>query len=249
MSASSNHLRRATKGFTPAKDVANPSTVGIRTVAPSTVGLQSGAKYTPRTQRPAKSGTVQGMKYTGKHLPAVGKFAKTADRVFRGFLAANDARNKIHAARDEGFEVSPELMALCEQAFTAACQAAQQVLAQGNDLVAKVNADKEEQAADMNETVVETGTGEIPHEGARAGALDSGRRAVLDHFASVSSEHVETVDAATRLQMETADWKKHALIRAVADGDEAAAHRIRFGLNRPVSTDPVGDFMKEFASK
>ncbi|WP_429280655.1 hypothetical protein [Paraburkholderia sp. GAS41] len=191
-------------------------------------------------------------------------FAITAYKVCNGLSYVRDVRANLLAQDAAGVDIPPELQGKVEECWRAACAAVQQVLAQCNGLARENEAEKtaaaqaaqaevvptaESVAAGEEDDTMETNSGQVPHSGATSGALDAaatdaGRKAILAHAQSVSSLHVPTVDAATRLQIEQANARKQSLQRAIANGDELEAIRLRFGLDRTTSTDPVGDFMR-----
>ncbi|CAE6760068.1 hypothetical protein R69619_03332 [Paraburkholderia nemoris] len=224
-------------------------------VKPSTVGsAQRGAE----AKRAANAGssrragpgatTEKGERFTGKALKsAVGDWLKRAKAASK---ALDENMNALKLANDSGNE---QLQALCQQMVEALFAHLLELATSAQDLAESIQAEKQatpqaEETTDETEAP-ETGTGEIPHSGAVAGALDAsamdaGRAGVLDHFAAVGVDHAATVDAATRLQIEQAEWKKHALKHALDNGDEAEAYRIRFGLDRPAV---VGDAESVYA--
>lgn len=226
----------------------NPSAVGLRSVKPSTTGLQSGgAKYTHRAERQAKNSNEKGERFTGKQLKsAIGDYLKSSK-------AASDALEEgekaLKIARDAG---NDDIAAMLEEACAMLIDKLNEIAAHGVELADMM---KDELAGQPDAEDFETNTGEVPSKGATAGALDSaamdaGVQVIRAHGMDVSMTHVATVDAATRLQAEQADWKKSTLQAAIVDGaDPVEVNRIRHGLARPTSTDPVGDFNKRFGSK
>lgn len=229
-----------------AQDVSNPTAVGIRAVEPSTTGIQSGQPYSPRTQRPAKSTTEKGERFTGKQLKgAVADWLKSAYTVRDAF---NESLKTLDAANDAENEAIADF---CQQLCQTLLDQLIELVYRGQDLAEMVQAEQStDNAGQPNEEgVVETNTGEVPREGGSAGALDAaaldaGVQAVRSHCMDVSATHVATVDAATRLMAEQAEWKKVALQRAIADGDEAEAHRIRFGLPHYPASGVFGEYFK-----
>ncbi|WP_031359292.1 hypothetical protein [Caballeronia sordidicola] len=146
--------------------------------------ITKATKDASRTQRPAKSSTEKGMKYTGKHAGEVAAFMGDAKRVCSDLVFAADAHSKITKAKDAGLEFDPSIVELAEQVLCNAMIAATAILNSGTSLLASVNQDIAAGQPD-EEGVVETGTGEVPRE---YGAMDAGRSVVLDHIAAVSGE-------------------------------------------------------------
>jgi hypothetical protein len=235
-----------------AQDATNPSTVGSRAVEPSTTGIQSGASNSPRTQRPAKSTTEKGMKFSGKTVQAVLDWVKDAANAVGAFAAASTA--KVAADAFEGSEhEDPEVSKAVANFYAASIAMLQKCLASGKGLVDMVQA---EQSTDGE---IQPGLSEF--HGKSAGApeddceanrtghvsgsgMDAGVQVIRSYGMDVSLTHVATVDAATRLMAEQAEWKKVALQRAIADGDEAEAHRIRFGLPHYPASGVIGEYFK-----
>lgn len=177
------------------QDVANPSTVGLRSIAPSAVGLQNGAKHTPREQRPAKSTTEKGERFSGRQLKlAVGDWLKSA-RAAADSL--NASANGLMIAKATGDDNSA---ALYEQMSRAMVERLLELAQVGLELAEQIQAERAEKVADETasqpneEGAVESGTGEIPHSDAVAGALDAavmdeGVQAVQDHVAARAGQH------------------------------------------------------------
>jgi hypothetical protein len=176
---------------------------------------------------------------------AVGDWMKAA---FAASNALDAGLETLKTARDAGNE---DLVSLLEQACQQLLDRFDEIVSRGPDLKEQVQAENVDAVSAGQpdaEGVVETNTGELPRASGSADAMDAGARAVLDHMANVSIEHVRhMIDAATMLQLETAEWKKHVLIRALADGDEAEAHRIRAGYPYYPDCAPgvVADYIKK----
>jgi len=219
---------------------------------PSTGGsAQRGAEATRATNagssRRAGPGATKesGARYTGKELKAA-----VVDW-FRSAKAASDslgaAANGLEIANNTGDDSSA---ALYEQMGQIMMERLRELVTAGVELLEQLQAGMGA-TPQAEATTDETATGEIPHSGAVAGALDAavtdaGRSAVLDHLATVTVENVATVDAATRMQASEAEWKKSAIKLALENGDELEAHRIRFGLDRPIDDDPVATMTRKY---
>ena len=165
-------------------------------VKPSTIGsAQRGAEAkraanAGSSRRAGPGSTSDGERFTGKALKsAVGDWLNRAK-------AANKALDEGLKALDVANNAGNEAIAdFCQQICQMLLDNLIEIAYRGQDLAEMVDAEAE--TTEGEQSTDETGTGEIPHSGAVAGALDAaamdaGRAGVLDHFAAVGEPGTPT---------------------------------------------------------
>jgi hypothetical protein len=184
-------------------DVSNPSTTAVRSIAPSTVGIQNNARHIPREQRAAKSTTEKGERFTGKQLKAAAR--DCANSILAATDALNVATNGMNVAKAAGNDSDAELYEEMGRVIMGRLVELAEI---GLELQEQVNAEKEA-TPQAEATTDETGLSEFhgkaagaPEDdcpanqanrtGMDAAAMDAGRAGVLDHLAAVGEPGTPT---------------------------------------------------------